>query len=332
MSKKQVERQIRRTIEEYNLLRPNDKILVACSGGLDSLALLHSLWALKKWLKTNWILGVASLDHGIRPESQEEVAYVAQMAQDLGLACHVRHVNVPALAKEHKNSLETEARQVRYDFFAELVEQEGYQVVALAHHKDDQAETILGHLVRGAGLEGLGGMTYRRSFQQGAYLVRPLLDLTKEELRAYAEGLPYRWFEDPSNTDVTYTRNYLRHKILPGLEEINPNVVEALCRLGDSAREDQALLGQMTQDLFSRIVEKEGDTLCVSRRALRQEPKALQHRLWQAMVDVLGGGVTLSYAHRQQMDQLVATGEGKTFTVNRVRDVAQCDTIVISVL
>ena len=305
-------RTVKATVVQHRLLSEESRVLVACSGGVDSLVLLHALLDLRNHMHQSWTLGVITVDHGIRLEGADELTYVETMVRDLGLFFYGYHIDVPALASLRKASIETVGRQERYRLFREVAESEGYTCVALAHHRDDQSETILSHLVRGSGLVGLQGMAYKRSLTPSIDIIRPLLDLPKTDLRAYAETIPYQVQEDPSNQDRTYERNFLRHEILPRLRTINPQVDQALNKLGQHARQDQAfllecarrhlsiLLGLDGRDLpsyFTSLREKK-DLAVVqfSRRAFRACPKALQGRMW----GLLFGAFTqdsLTHAH-----------------------------------
>lgn len=329
---KQFLRQVQRTIQREHLFEADSRILVACSGGVDSLVLVHTLLALKKHLHTHWSLGLLTVDHQIRPEGSEELEGVRAMAKDLGLAFHGAHIDVPHKAREWGQSLEMAGRQVRYRFMSHIALEIGYDQVVLAHHKDDQAETILSHLVRGSGLKGLCGMTYKRPLLGNIQLVRPFLDVKKEDIRTYAKTLSYQPYEDASNEDRRYQRNYIRHEVLPRLQVLNPTVQDALSRLGQSARDDECLLEMMASRTLEKVAIYEGGILRMGRRAFRREPISLQRRMWSLALDLVKPGVQWEWSHLEQLHHIVKSGEPKSFTANGVRVQAQCDTIEISVL
>lgn len=329
---KQFLRQVQRTIQREDLFPRDSRILVACSGGVDSLALVHILLALKEHLHTQWTIGILTVDHQIRPEGRQELEGVKAMAKDLGLAFHGAHIDVPQKAQEWGQSLEMAGRRVRYSFMTHIALEAGYDRVALAHHKDDQGETILSHIIRGSGLKGLGGMTYKRPLLESIFLVRPLLDVSKEDIRAYAKSLPYAPYEDSTNEDRRYQRNYIRHEVVPLLQRLNPTISDALSRLGESARDDQALLENMASQRLEQLATYQEGVLRLGRRAFRKEPISLQRRMWSLALELLKPGAHWEWSHLEQLHQIIKSGEPKSFQANGVRVQAQCDTIEISVL
>lgn len=154
-------------------------------------------------------------------------------------------------------------------------------------------------------------------------IVRPLLSVTKDEILEYARLQDIEYCVDASNEDVKYNRNRIRHEVIPTLQTINPNVVDALCRLGDIAQVDEAYLNGESQRLFIQLVQSVDNGFQVSRRRMRALPLAMQRRLWQLMIP----SVSLSLAHQEQLAHIICTGEAKTFTIQKVTINAQCDTI-----
>lgn len=225
-------------------------ILVAVSGGADSVALLHSLHQVAK--KNRWRLTVAHLNHGIRGEAAgEDAAFVETMAKRLRIPCVIGRARVPALAKRKGISLEMAAREARYAFLVRTARAVKADVLATAHTADDQVETILLKWVRGAGRGGLSGMA-AQSLIEGVLLVRPLLDMSRSEIEAFLRerGLP--WREDDSNRDTTFLRNRVRHELLPFLEkEFNPRIREALLRTGEVLGAEDEWMDEMARGILS---------------------------------------------------------------------------------
>ena len=328
MNVKELIRTINHTLKSHNLFPENSRILVACSGGPDSMALLYLLQDIATHRHTTYKIGVAIVDHCIRPESKDEVLWLQHQVEELGLPFYSATFDVPHLSKEHKKSEETIGRQVRYQWLNEIAQSEGYDYISVAHHKDDQAESILAHIIRGSGLNGLTGMSVVQS-EYAIPVVRPLLEVTKETLLAYLEVKRISYCVDRTNEDVRYQRNRIRHRIIPELEAVNPAVVDAIVRLGSSVNEDVMVISDLTSRTFDKLVSIGDDEVRISRRALRQEPLAIQRRLWQRLVSTIDSDLTLTSAHQEQLLDIVNTGEKKTFTIKSIKVIAQCDTIKV---
>jgi len=223
---------VRRTLRERTLVSRGDHLLVACSGGADSTALLHVLHRLRNELGVT--LSVASIDHGLRPESSSEVEQVGRFAGSLGLPFHSARVEVP----NEGASIQASAREHRYRALLEIAASHGATGIAVGHTRDDQAETVLARVLRGAGLRGLAGIAARRD--DG--VIRPLIDCRRDEVRDYAVMHSLPFFDDPSNHQRAFERVRIRQEVLPVLASEDPRVVEHLCDLGDEAAEVDAYL------------------------------------------------------------------------------------------
>jgi tRNA(Ile)-lysidine synthase len=224
---------IRKTIEREGLLGApgtgaGERVLVAISGGPDSVALLHALLAIAP--ERGVLLEAATVDHGLRPEAAAEAAAVASRCQAIGIRCAVLRVDVSAARQGHV-SLQDAARRVRLAALAAAARERGCRWVALGHTADDQAETVLFRIVRGTGLRGLRGIPYAR----GPF-VRPLLDVRRRQVLRFLGQRALPFVEDPSNRDRRFTRSRVRHEWLPFLQRENPQVVEALLELGREAQ------------------------------------------------------------------------------------------------
>jgi tRNA(Ile)-lysidine synthase len=219
---------IQRTIHTHALVARGDLVLVAVSGGPDSMALLHALWELAPRLGVR--LEVATVDHGLRPEARAEGELVRARAEALGLPWHGLRVDVAA-ARAARASWQDAARRVRLGALETLATRRGAARVALGHQADDQAETVLFRVVRGTGLAGLAGIPYART-----PFIRPLLDVTRAMIARYLARRSLPFVEDPSNADPRYARTRVRHRLLPLLAEENPRVSEALVALAAAAR------------------------------------------------------------------------------------------------
>lgn len=258
-------------------------VVVAVSGGSDSVGLLRLLHALAA--ERGLRLAVAHLNHGARgPEADADAAFVAALAESLGLPCAVG-----SWAPDRPGHFEADARRARYRFLEAVARDRGASAVAVGHTRDDQAETILHRILRGTGPRGLAGMPARRALAEGVALVRPLLDASRAEVRAYLDtlGQPYR--EDRTNADPAHTRARLRHDLLPTLAaDYNPRVAEALVRLGRLAAQAERARDARLAELERAIVLETGDDAVRLRRAdLRSVPPfdrvELLRRVWRRL-------------------------------------------------
>lgn len=225
-------------------------VLVAVSGGCDSVALLRAMAALKTAGAGR--LGAVHLNHGLRAEADADDNFVAELCGRLGVACQIGHAPVEQLAAERGDGIEEAARRARYAFLAEAAERFGARFVTTAHTADDQAETILHRIVRGTGIRGLAGMSRTRSLGH-ATLIRPLLSVRHAELQQYLRDLQQAYRCDESNADPRFTRNRIRHETMPHLRDrYNTNLSDALLRLGELAAESQAVVDHAVDQCLDR--------------------------------------------------------------------------------
>jgi tRNA(Ile)-lysidine synthase len=222
---------------------------VAASGGADSMALLLLLVELQKRLGI--VLGVVHFNHQLRGRSSDaDERAVAKLAKRLGLPFLSSRGDIKARSKHEKSNLEDCARRARYEFFAQLVTQKHLDKIAVAHTADDQAETVLAHILRGSGLAGVGGI-----HPVAGHIIRPLLEFCRPELRAYLRGKKQPWREDATNRDITRTRARIRSKLLPLLEkQFQPKIVERLSTLANLVREDEAFLNLFAEARLNVIL------------------------------------------------------------------------------
>ncbi len=239
------------------LLRPGMRVACACSGGADSVALVRLLHELKD--KLGLRLLVAHLNHQLRGEdSDADECFVRRLAERLELEFVVRRENVGARAQLHRINVEEAGREARLEFFASLVSAGKGDAVAVAHTLDDQAETVLARLVRGAGTRGLAGIYPVVEPLPGAKegrLIRPLLGLRRAELRDYLDSLQQPWREDATNRDTQRQRNRIRLEMLPAL---NPAALEHIGRLADHAREEESFWAALIEDRFKLLAHRTG--------------------------------------------------------------------------
>lgn len=315
---------VRETIRRHHMLPPGD-VIVGVSGGADSVALLHILLRLQSELGIR--VHAAHLNHRIRGEEADaDQAFVERLAAQWGVPLVVDSADVPALARERKLAIEEAARQARYTFLLRAARGVGARAVAVAHHADDQAETVLMHFLRGAGLAGMRGIlpvSDLTRLRMGApedllrgepvLLVRPLLEVSKADILAYCQdnGLEFRF--DRSNLDQTYFRNRLRHELLPTLETYNPNIREVLRRAAAVAADDYAFLHQELQKAWGKVRIAEGDGwIEFDLKRWRGLHRSLQRGVLREAIRRLRQGLrNINYVHVENaLDVLTRTDTG----------------------
>lgn len=266
-------------------LNSDQRIVVGVSGGPDSLALLHVLVRGGLHPARNVIVG--HLDHRLRPASADEAAYVAALCNAWGVECHVASAEVRLLAEEQQLSLEEAGREARYRFLADLAQKNDARFVAVGHTADDQVETILMHFIRGSGLAGLRGMLPVGPLPQAPQLrlLRPLLSTMRAEVELYCRENDLQPVLDPSNRDDTFFRNRLRNELLPLLSQYNPGIKERILHMASVVSADHALLVQVTEQAWHKIVVERGKGwLRVDLRAWQDLPLSLRRRTLRSAV------------------------------------------------
>ena len=304
---------IKATIKKYNLFSENDKVIVAVSGGADSVALLFLLSSLKE--EYNLELFVAHFNHQIRgEESETDVLFVQRIAQQLNLPFIVKKRDVPAYAKRRKLSLEEAARDLRYKFLEETAKKKGATKIALGHNKDDQIETVLMRLLRGGGSQGLGGMSPKRIIAKGASIVRPLIETSRKEILDFLKQKKIKFREDSSNRETVYLRNRVRHRLLPYLERYNPRIGQILFNTAENLREENEYLQEISREAFSRVSQCAKKKVILSLDKLDNFHPALQKRILRLAIKKAKGDTRqITYQHWQSLDGLINKNKKNLF-------------------
>ncbi|MEC0247132.1 tRNA lysidine(34) synthetase TilS [Paenibacillus chitinolyticus] len=272
-------------IAEEKLLEPGDTVVVAVSGGPDSVALLHLLYGMSG--SRNWRLIVAHVNHRFRgEESDREAAFVASFAERLGLPCESAFIDVPAYIEETALNSQVAARRKRYEFLFETARKYGASKIALAHHADDQAETILMRILRGTGPGGLTGIPERRA-EKKVELVRPMLRIYKKEVISYCDFLGLAYCRDSSNDSRKYFRNRIRLDAMPYLRQYNDQLPESLNRLGEIMTAENDYMDREADRVYASVVKDEAGAASLDRGDFVHLHVALQRRVIKLILNYL---------------------------------------------
>ncbi|GAM11358.1 tRNA(Ile)-lysidine synthase [Geobacter sp. OR-1] len=293
-----------RTIREHGLFQPGQTVVVAVSGGVDSVVLLDYLAARRDLALS---LVVAHLNHSLRgEESDADEAFVRGLAGRHGFIFESARVDVTSLAREGRLSLEEAGREARYRFLSQVAEQAGADVIALAHHADDQAETVLMRLIRGSGPAGLAGMAPRSA--DGRY-VRPLLEVSRREIEAYARQQSLFFRTDSSNADPAFLRNRIRLELLPLLKGYNPAIVERLADTAAIMSADEALLTAAIERRWREAGSVSGSQVLLDLTVLSGDLPGMRLRLYRHGISRVAGNLRrISFRHLQSVDRLAIEG------------------------
>ena len=288
------------TIASQHLFNPGDTIVVALSGGADSTALLDILTRLSGY---DLHLIAAHVNHCLRgTESDADQEFCRGLAANYTIPFESRRIDVKKMASDSRLNLEDAGRRARIEFFDEVRTKYNAVAVVLAHHADDQAETVLMRLLRGSGMTGLSGMAFRN----GRGYVRPLLEISRAEIERYLLERGLKWREDASNGDTIYLRNRIRHQLLPLLEEYNPAIRSCLAATASLLAGDEALLAELTEQAFNAICRVEEGRIACSVGQLRTLNTALRRRVLRHSFELLYGSLqAFSQAHVDAIFEIV---------------------------
>jgi len=308
-------------LRRNNLIQPGENIVVGVSGGADSVCLLHIL---AKWQNEFDIkLHAAHLNHQLRgAESDADAEYVANLAASLDVPVIVGKRDVADYRSRRGCSIEEAARELRYDFLAEVARDVGARWVAIGHTSDDQVETILMHILRGTGISGLCGLEPCSPFpfchselkakNLGLVVIRPLLDITRQETLSYCQEHQLRPRFDSSNLCLSFLRNRLRLELLPSLRKYNPSVDQALLRLAKIAKDDSSFIEQQALQLWDEVSRQEKNAIFLDRKKIGSLPVALQSRLVRLALDrILGDTRDIEANHIEAIRSLLTKPVGK---------------------
>ncbi len=297
--------QVRRTIRRHGLIPPGARVLVGLSGGSDSVALTRLLLDLSERGDFT-LVGLAHLNHGLRASADRDEAFCRECAERVRLPIVVERADVPRYAAANGLSTEDAARRLRYAFLERTAAALEATCIAVGHTEDDQAETFLLKLMRGAGLTGLGSIYPRRD-----RVVRPLLDVARAELRAYLEQIGERWVDDESNEDLAIPRNRVRHRVLAELDRAAGGATRpAIARAAGLIREDAQWLDELGRERFAAVATERGNGLELDVHGLTQAPPPIRRRVLLEAMRRTADGREVGLEHVEAVLALLGGGHG----------------------
>jgi tRNA(Ile)-lysidine synthase len=324
-----MEAKVYHAIKARDLLSPGDRLVVAVSGGPDSVALLGCLVALSaRW---SWEISIGHVNHGLRGmESEDDAAFVEQLGKHFNIPVSIREARVTKQeAKLSNQSLQAYAREIRYQAFEDILQERGATKIATGHTADDQAETVLMWMLRGSGTAGMSGIPAKR----GARFVRPLLEISRNEILDYLKERQLTYRNDSSNSQSVYLRNRLRKDLIPQLKGYAPGIVQVLSRQAEIIREDHDYLEQVAAEAFQQMcVTQDAREIQLDRTALLSLPLAIRRRVvrW-GLQQMSGNWQSPRFDTIQQLLNRLEHGQsGWTMHINAVDVDQEYDRLVLS--
>ncbi|MBC2582590.1 tRNA lysidine(34) synthetase TilS [Clostridium sp. DJ247] len=295
------------TIKKHKMFDEGDKILVAVSGGPDSVALLNILYRVKDDL--NITIYAAHVNHGLRgKESDEDEEYVRNFCSELNIEFMSKRVDIDKISKVKNISCESAGREARYEFFEELKRKLGLQKIAIAHNLNDQAETVLMRIMRGTGVEGLVGIKPVRD----KIFVRPLINSTRDEIEAYCRENNLYPRIDKTNLEPIYSRNKIRLQLIPYIKEnFNKDIVQGLNRLADSARVDNEYLDMISKEKYKKYCDISTEKIIISKEAFLENEAIITRMLRLALYNFLGYLYNFEKVHIYDIIRIQSHATGK---------------------
>lgn len=311
MGKVKLESRVLNFINKHSLIPTGETVVVGVSGGADSVCLLHLLtkWQQKLGIKIH----AAHLNHQLRgAEAEADARYVAHLTGSLDVPVTIDTRDVNAYRRERNCSLEEAARELRYDFLTTVAKNVGSRLIAVGHTRDDQVETILLHILRGAGTSGLCGLKPCLPLVSGIRVIRPLLEINREETTSYCQQHELEPRSDSSNLSLSFLRNRLRLELLPLLRKYNPSIDRALLCLAEIADGDVSFIEQQALQLWDKVARKEEQVVYLDREEVARSPVALQRQLIRlAIIRILGNARDIEANHVEAIRSLLTKPRGK---------------------
>lgn len=309
---------VRENILKNELIQDGDKIVLGLSGGPDSVFLAHVLEYLRKSFKEKYNISYSivfcHINHMIREEAGQDEELAKKYSEKYGCEFYSLHSDVQALAKENKLSEEECGRNVRYEFFNKILEEKDCTKIAVAHNAGDNAETVLHNFMRGAGLNGLCGISIKNG-----KIIRPILNIKKDEIIEYLDENRIEYNIDRTNKELIYTRNKIRNDLIPKIEnEYNPNIIDTINRMAEKISEDMEFIDSIAKEEYANmIINKTKDSVKLNIRQFKNKKVAIKNRIvLLAIEEILGTIKGIESSHLKEISNLFDNSiTGKKFEI-----------------
>ena len=312
MGDKLLENKVLKTIEKYNMINNGEKIVVAVSGGPDSICLLNILNNIKG--KLNIKIVVAHVNHSLREEADEETEYVKNFCEKLNIECYIKKVDIIEISKKNKVGTEEAGRKERYDFFDEVFSKTKSDRIATAHNLNDNAETVLMNIIRGSGLSGIKGIEEVRDYKY----IRPLIEISRKEIEEYCKENKLEPKYDKSNKENIYTRNKIRNILIPLLEkEFNPNIVKSISKLSELAKLDNEYFNNIIKSEYNRIkLEENNNEIILNLKEFNKLNNVIKSRLIiYTITRIFGSSQGIEKIHIDDIIKLCGNNIGNKYLI-----------------
>ena len=311
-----MEKEVLETIQKYNLIENGDRIVLGVSGGPDSLSMLHILNNIKNRTENNlkFEVFVAHINHMIRKEADEEEKFVEEFCKKINVQFFSKRINVIEYANNKRISTEEAGRILRYEFFEEVLKKTDSNKIAIAHNLNDKVETILIHMFRGSGMNGLIGIEPKRDNK----FIRPLIETTRETIEKYCEEKNLNPCIDKSNFENIYLRNKIRNELIPYIKkEINPNIIESIDRLSDLIKSENDYIENKVEEIYNQILIKyEKNLIVLDLKKFNVQEKVIKSRtLMYAIKKLKGSSKGIEKKHIEDIISLCDKNIGNKFLV-----------------
>ena len=299
-----------KTIKKYNLIKSGDKIVLAISGGPDSIFMFDILKELRN--KLNFEFVVCHVNHMIREEAIDDETFVKEICKKNNIECYVKRIDVKKYANNNKMGTEEAGRVLRYDFFEEILNKTHSNKIAIAHNKNDKVETIIMNLLRGTGLLGLKGI---EPIRDNKY-IRPIIEIEREDIEKYCKDKKLNPRIDKTNYENIYTRNKIRNIVLPYIKkEFNPNIIESVNRLSEIATEEDNYLNTITENTYNQmLIEDKSNELVLDLKIFNNQDRVIKKRLVLYIINkIMGTSTGIEKIHIEDIIKLCENNIGNKY-------------------